>query len=82
MRCVRFFSTDYAPSPSAGFFLAAVVSILRPAELWMRHVVSGGVEYIVVCVPGMLSSLSAQQYLAVRLKWADGGVSLWIVNQG
>ena len=77
----RIRSTDYAPSPFARFFLVAVVSILRPAESSMRHVVSG-VEYIVVCVPGMSSSLSAQQYIAVRLKWTDGGVSRRIMNQG
>lgn len=74
--------TDYAPSPFAGFFLVAVVSILRPAESLMWHVVSGGVEYIVVWVLGMSSSLSAQQYIALRLTWTDGGVSWRIVNQG
>lgn len=41
-----------------------------------------GASIIVVCVLGMSSSLSAQQYMAVRLKWTDGGVSRRIVNQG
>lgn len=31
--------------PSAGFLLVAIVSILRPAELSMRRVVSGGRVY-------------------------------------
>ena len=63
----RIRGTEYAPSPSAGFFLVAVVSILRPAELSLRRVVSG-VEYIVVCVrPGVSSSLSTQQYIVVKL---------------